>query len=299
MLNGVIRMKDAIQKLKECGYLGQLDSDYTLRCVDFSEDLQKLNKKTQDLETILVEWIKYVWNCRHTYYQLNFYTTKQLITLRKEITQIRDDKSNSKEINPHVFHLLQSVIGKPDNSSMLLRKALNNKEDDTVEEEKETINTQVKSENSPSVVKVEDELTFLQKEISGLDTEKNKLFEQLKQDSYHDDQLLLEAVLNPECCNDFATAMTWCDEMACDDDYMEEIRCKWKVNITNENIPEEPNQPVYEQPKDESLTETSNFFSVIADAFIPFKHHSTEHQKRFVCSVSRQGIINFSFQGNI
>ena len=290
-------MKETIQKLKEYGYLGQLEPDYTMRC--FSGCQEELEKKTQDFETTLVEWIKYVWDCRHTYYQLNFYTTKQLITLRKEITQIRDDKSNSKEINPHVFHLLQSVIGKPDESSMLLRKALE-KEDDTDEQPKKNEIPSVKKEESnPGKGKNDEiELTFLQKEISSLNAKQKELFQKLKEKSLYDDELLLEAVLKTDHCNDLLTVMLWCGEMDCDEEYLEEIRDRWKVNTTNENIPEEPKQPAYEQPKDESSTQNSNF-SVIADTFIPFKNLSTEHQKKFVCSVLRQGTINFSFQGNI
>ena len=282
MLNGMIRMKEMIQKLKEYGYLGHLESEYTQRCS--SKHLEQLNEMTQDLEITLVGWIKYVWNCRHKYYQLNFYTTKQLITLRKEITQIRDDKS--KEINPHVFYLLQSVIGKPEKSSMLLRKALENEEVDISEKEKENIIPQAESEE---IIDDESdvEATFLQKGIHSLNKEQTELFEQLSKNCYHSDPLLLEAVLNPDCCCDFLTAMMWCNEKACDDEFMEEIQYKWKVNTTNENISEQIMQPSLEQPslEDESFIDNANF-SVIVDAFIPFKHDSTVDQTRFVSTFS-------------
>ena len=275
MLNGMIRMKEMIQKLKEYGYLGHLESEYTQRCS--SKHLEQLNEMTQDLEITLVGWIKYVWNCRHKYYQLNFYTTKQLITLRKEITQIRNDKNKSEEINPHMFHLLQSVIGKPDKSSMLIRRALENEEDLATEDKEETIISQTQITESP-VIERDMKLPMLQKEISTLNQEQKQLFEELKKQSFHDDHLLLEAVLNPDCCSDFSTAMIWCNAMSLEDDFLEEIRHKWEVNITNENITEELKQPAPEQHTLENVDNST--FSMIADAFIPF--NSIVYQTRFV-----------------
>ena len=287
MLQGVNRMKDILQKLKEHGYLGQLKDKYSLRCSDFKDNTgkSKLKKTCEYYETKLVEWIAYVWSCRLEYYELNFYSTKQLITLRQEITRIRDSENLKDEINPHTYHLLQSVIGKPIESSMLIRRSLPSAEDEN-DDMTENRDEQKDSENTPivSLVSESEELSKLDQEIANLNDNQKKIFDELKEkDPYGPDCLFLEAVLQPNI-NDFSSAMYWCDEQAFDEEFVESLQEKWHKNedtlsIASDSLSISNLTDISLHQKENSLatSETSSAkidLVVIVNAFIPYKNSS-------------------------
>ena len=76
--------------------------------VDMVDELQQLAK---DMEEELQSWEEEVRQTREQYYELNYYTTLQLLTLRKELGRLKTSEQPHAhtEITPHVLALLESI----------------------------------------------------------------------------------------------------------------------------------------------------------------------------------------------
>lgn len=232
MLSKVCQTCDVVQKLKEYGHMKYLEWKMTLACSDFVNDLKSLDRQIEELEKILSKWIGYVWRCRYHYPQLNYYKTNQLIVLREELTKVNENEHH--EISLQVFRFLNSTIGKPLESELVVRKALKGDvlPDDESANAKEKIDTTKESAPQPvqSVeTKIEpEEISKVSQSLAKVrsDDSMNKLYEESVPLGYPD-YLILQALLN-ENVNDIFDMMEWYDEL--DEDNIDRYQKEWMVN---------------------------------------------------------------------
>ena len=232
MLIRICQICDVVQKLKEYGHMEYLDWQRTLACSDFVKDLASLDKQIEELEQILSSWIGYVWRCRYHYPELNYYKTNQLIVLREELSKVNQDENH--EISLQVFRLLNSTIGKPLESELIVRKALKGvvSFDDESSNTKEKFDTTTESASQPiqsveantepeKISKVSQSLAQVQSNDS-----MNKLYEESVFMGYPD-YLILQALLN-ENITDIFDMMEWHGELT--DDDTDKYQKEWMVN---------------------------------------------------------------------
>ena len=81
----------------------------TFHCADDMVDT--LQQQAKDMEDELQVWEDQVRQTREQYYELNYYTTLQLLTLRKELGRLKTSGQPRAhtQINPHVLALLESI----------------------------------------------------------------------------------------------------------------------------------------------------------------------------------------------
>ena len=100
-----------------------------------------LQEYTRTLDTQLVQWKKSVNTAREMYYELNYFTTLQLLELRRELGQLAQQTSSAPPIKPGVLMLLKSVS--PNVSSAVVFESLQathqRLEDKTVDEDKKSV----------------------------------------------------------------------------------------------------------------------------------------------------------------
>ena len=234
MLKRIHLISESAQKLKEFGHFEYLQWHKDYYCPEYLDKLEDLDQEIKELEQVLVGWIFNVWSCRYQYPELNYFTTEQIIVLRKELTSMKQDFS--KEVNSQVFYLLHSVIGEPVDSVMLLKKGLKCDVKHSVAiEEEEDYSSPVPTDLSHSVDAIslsdneisdvhgsdEEEDSILKEAIDKLNETQTELFQGLI-DCGYEDYLCLEAATEYD---DVYTAMEWCDEL--DDEKKKTLERKW------------------------------------------------------------------------
>lgn len=231
MLVKVCQICDAIQKLKEYGHMKYLAWQMTLACSDFVNDLASLDDKIEELEQQLSSWISYVWRCRHHYSELNFYKTSQLIALREELTKVENNDDH--EISLHVFHLLNSVIGKPLESALVVKKALKGEihDDDKNANQKQELTVTETASEQTQFTELKDKPEVLSKisqalaQIKSNDSMSEVYNEAIKLG--YEDYLIVQALLH-EDIKDIFEMMDWYDDLE-DEDY-DKYQKEWMVN---------------------------------------------------------------------
>ena len=218
MLLRVHKISYAIHQLKVYGHMFFLKWSISLPCSMYLSDLDLLDKKIDEFETKLMSWIHYIWESRYHYPELNFYTTNQLILLRKELTNIHQNESD--QINPQVFHLLHSIAKRPVESTMLIKKVLKG---DVLEDEKKIQPNDVPSmPNSNQVIassvnqKDEKAMSKVCHGIQELTSEQKSIFDELQQKFGYPDFIILQALLRQNY-QDVYSAMCWIDDLTNDD----------------------------------------------------------------------------------
>ena len=110
----------------------------------FNEGIAKkrvtdLQEYTRTLDARLVEWKKSVDTAREMYYELNYFTTLQLLELRRELGHLAQQTSSAPSIKPGVLMLLKSVS--PNVSSAIVFESLQathqRLEDETMDEDED------------------------------------------------------------------------------------------------------------------------------------------------------------------
>ena len=262
MLKRVNLISESVQKLKDFGHFKYLkmkkdDDDLKYPCFKYLHHLKGLDNKIKELGQVLIGWMFNVWNCRYRYPELNYFTTEQIIVLRKELTLMKKDFS--KEVNPQVFYLLHSVIGEPVDSVMLLKKGLkcDVKHSVAIEEEEDNL-LSIPTDLSHSVDAIslsdkeipdahgsdQEEDSILKEAIDKLNEKQTELFQGLL-DCEYDDYLCLEAATKYD---DVYTAMEWCDEL--DNEKKKTFKRKWiplETIASGVSAPEDHSLPVVSQ----------------------------------------------------
>lgn len=201
-----------------------------LACSDFVNDLPSLDVKIEELEQQLCSWISYAWRCRHHYSELNFFKTSQLIVLREELTKV--NKFENHQISLQVFQLLSSVIGKPIESELIVKKALKGevhvdldgkKEENTAEElvQDQPQATEKEEVESEAVSKVSQALAQVR-----CDESKSALYDESMKLG-HEDYLILQALIH-ENITDIFEMMEWYDDLNEEDN--DKYQKEWMIN---------------------------------------------------------------------
>ena len=73
-----------------------------------NEVVRQLQVQAREMETELFNWKEKVKQTRDRFYELNYYTTFQLLTLRRELGALKNSQETS-VISPNVLALLQSI----------------------------------------------------------------------------------------------------------------------------------------------------------------------------------------------
>ena len=227
MLFRVCQMSYAIHKLKIFGHMAFLKWSISLPCSTYLYDLCHLDNKIDEYETFLINWIHYIWKCRYHYPELNFYSTNQLILLRKELTSIQQDKCD--QINPQVFHLLHSIARRPVESTMLIKKVLKggvlDDEDEAMPKSVPLVlNSNQAIASSFEQKSSDQEASKVFYAIQNLTNEEKKLFNELKNYGY-DDFIILEAIY--QNISDIYTATDWIDSL--NNDTVTKFESQWIV----------------------------------------------------------------------
>lgn len=227
MLAKVCQICDAVQKLKEYGHMKYLTWRRTLACSNFVNDLKSLDKKIEELEQQLSTWISYVWRCRYHYSELNFYKSSQLIALREELTKV--EKNEDHQISHHVFHLLNSAIGKPLESELIVRKALKGETlEDKDDQEQELATKKPSSEQTIKTIVMPEAVSKVSLALAKVrdDNAMSKVYDEAIKLGY-EDYLILQALLH-ENITDIFVMMEWHDELL--DDQNDKFQKEWMVN---------------------------------------------------------------------
>ena len=114
-----MRLATAYIDLFESGYIHRMNWSQKYHC---SESIAKeVNKESSFMETCYKNWKKKVSYARKEYRELNFFTTQQLMTLRKEIATVCHSNDLAMS-NIQVLSLLESV--RPSLTSEQLKSAI-------------------------------------------------------------------------------------------------------------------------------------------------------------------------------
>ena len=114
-----MRLATAYIDLFESGYIHRMNWSQKYHC---SESIAKeVNKESSFMETCYKNWKKKVSYVRKEYRELNFFTTQQLMTLRKEIATVCHSNDLAMS-NIQVLSLLESVL--PSLTSEQLKSAI-------------------------------------------------------------------------------------------------------------------------------------------------------------------------------
>lgn len=102
------RIGEVLILLREAGNVKY--SEWTLEIPSNNSDalINDLQLLAETMECDLDAWKKVVYGARKKFYELNYYTTVQLLVLRKELSALKDGKGEA-ETSPEVLALLQSV----------------------------------------------------------------------------------------------------------------------------------------------------------------------------------------------
>ncbi|XP_022801884.1 E3 ubiquitin-protein ligase rnf213-alpha-like, partial [Stylophora pistillata] len=111
-LEGVMRLAIAYINLYESGFVHRMDWNREFHCEnDFVEGksiAKDLEDESKSMETCYSNWKKMVSDAREEFRELNFFTTQQLMTLRKEIATVCHSSGLAVN-NVQVLTLLESV----------------------------------------------------------------------------------------------------------------------------------------------------------------------------------------------
>ena len=102
------RIAEVLITLQQAGNVKYIGWIYQVPCSSSDEIISRLQAQAQVMEKELSEWNDNVFNARQKFCELNYFTTIQLVTLRRELGVLNDPLSAC-EILPSVLVLLQSI----------------------------------------------------------------------------------------------------------------------------------------------------------------------------------------------
>lgn len=108
-LHSVCRIAEVLLELQQKGNVKYTGWILTFHCrVDMVNALQQ---QAKDMEKELQIWEEEVQQVRNKYYELNYYTTLQLLALCKELGRLKTFSQSHfcTEISPHILALLESI----------------------------------------------------------------------------------------------------------------------------------------------------------------------------------------------
>ena len=121
MFHGIYHVADALIELQQCGNVSYLG--WTMEVACGPDKVEALATQARLMEHELTNWVDKVKQTRKQYYELNYFTTPQLIILRRELGLLKSARANISAISPMVLCLLQSIS--IDISKETIMKAVN------------------------------------------------------------------------------------------------------------------------------------------------------------------------------
>ena len=120
------RIADVLLALHQAGNVAYSGWEMTIKCAKYSYELDPkqepqlqeeqakqlvmdLSACAKEMENALKEWEKEVKEARNCFYELNYYTTRQLLQLRKNLGLARHSSCKHSQIDPEIMALLQSI----------------------------------------------------------------------------------------------------------------------------------------------------------------------------------------------
>ena len=125
VLQHVARIAEVLLALRQAGNVAYSERVVTIRCATYTQGASnmtdepqfleeaaaqhvvELNASAKEMENALEEWENEVKKSRCHYYELNYYTTLQLLRLRRELGQMRHN--TDKQLDPEILALLHSI----------------------------------------------------------------------------------------------------------------------------------------------------------------------------------------------
>lgn len=102
------RIAEVLISLQQAGNIKYIGWILQLPCTTRPEIIQILQEHAKCMEDELYEWKSTVKYARHMFYELNYYTTLQLLSLRKELGAVKQAKKGA-SVSPSVLALLESI----------------------------------------------------------------------------------------------------------------------------------------------------------------------------------------------
>ena len=106
--HSVCRIADNLISLQQHGNSEYMGWSYIFHC-SLPDVVVHLNAQASEMENDLENWMKEVEDKRNQFYELNYFTTPQLLSLCEELGQFKCVVDQHKPINPEVMSLLQSI----------------------------------------------------------------------------------------------------------------------------------------------------------------------------------------------
>ena len=107
-LHSICNIADILLSLQQAGNVQYLSWRMVIPCTDSEALVDKLQGVARKMEDDLKKWNEEVKGSRTTFYELNNYTTAQLVKLRKELGKMRANGGIA-VVEPGVMLLLQSI----------------------------------------------------------------------------------------------------------------------------------------------------------------------------------------------
>ena len=101
------RIAEVLLTLQQAGNVNYTGWMLQVPCSTDAQLVSVLQAKAKEMEKELTQWKQTMKSKREGYYELNYYTTHQLLTLRRELGRLQADHSAT--VSPDVLFLLQSV----------------------------------------------------------------------------------------------------------------------------------------------------------------------------------------------
>ncbi len=111
IFHGVRRIAELLIHLQQSGNVKYTGWIFRFPCSKNEAIIDLLQQRAEIMQTDLVEWKKALRRARREFYNLNYFTTVQLLTLRRELSPEKGDHSS---IPPGVLFLLHSISRKVD-----------------------------------------------------------------------------------------------------------------------------------------------------------------------------------------
>ena len=102
----VRRIADALMALQQYGSGDYIGWEMKFPCA-LPNVVEELQKVANNMEDDLEKWKKEIQEKRDEFYELNYYTTQQLLLLREELGRLKEPGED--QVKPHAMALLQSI----------------------------------------------------------------------------------------------------------------------------------------------------------------------------------------------
>ena len=106
ILHSICRIAEVLLKLQLVGNVKYTGWTLQVPCSPNREIIGKLQEQAKEMENELQQWKELVTRRREEFYELNYFNTVQLLTLRRELGQVTTD---SRILSPDVLALLHSI----------------------------------------------------------------------------------------------------------------------------------------------------------------------------------------------